>query len=105
METRKIKTGVAYEYSTGGRYRSFGSKGAMFVLTKDVYRTVRRPRLGELPFAPCPSGKPGYMEDSGILVIYVRNAGYSEAFEAIRKVVSKVTLAQVEAAGMQMPES
>lgn len=103
MQTKELQTGVPYVYSTGSKYKSFGSDGAMFVLSTDTYRTVNRPRATELPIVPCPSGKGGYMEGTGILVILFRNMNWSPVAEKVRKILSKVTLAQVEAAGMQIP--
>lgn len=102
MQIKKLKTGVAYEYSTSNNSQ-FGSKGAMFVLSTDTYKTVRRPLPTELPFVPCPSGKAGYMEDAGILVILFRNMGWSAVAEQAAKILSTVTLEQVEAHGMQIP--
>ena len=104
MQIRLIRTGVAYEYSTSNN-AGFGSKGAMFVLTTDVYKTVRRPLPTELPLVPCPSGKAGYMEDAGMLVILFRNMHWSAVADEAAKILSQVTLEQVEANRMQIPSA
>lgn len=103
MKTRDLKIGVPYVYDTGRRYRSFGSRGVMFVLSTEVHKTVRRPLPGDPGIIPF-DGKPSYGESSGVLVIHVSDWRWREHSTEIREILSKVTLEDVQANGMRLPE-
>lgn len=104
MRTKDLKTGVPYVYDTGRRYRSFASQGVMFVLTTEVHKTVGRPLPGDPGIVPLGNGKPFYNESSGIVVIHVSDWRWREHSAEIREVLSKVTLEDVQANGMRLPE-
>ncbi len=104
MQTKDLRTGVAYEYATGSRYKRFGSDGAMFVLSTGLYKNVWRAGRDETPFVEySKGGRLGYQESTGLLVIRFRNAGYSADADKVLAILSKVTLEQVYESNMQMP--
>lgn len=105
MRTKDLKNGVPYVYDTGRRYGSFASRGVMFVLTTEIYKSVHRPLTGEAPYVPLMGRKPYYRESSGILAIHVSDYRWEEFASEIRAILSKVTLEDVQASGMRLPEN
>jgi hypothetical protein len=104
MQKTELRTGVAYEYTTGSRWKRFGSNGAMFVLSTSLYKNVWRAGQGEAPYVEYSKGdRLGYQESTGLLVIHFRNAGYSAFTDEALKILSGVTLEQVYENNMRLP--